>query len=65
MREGASHIAPRPPPKLTSSFNHTKKVTGSVSEGDLWFVTNPNAKAYMLQRLPVYRRVDFALQVRS
>jgi mitogen-activated protein kinase 1/3 len=38
------------------------KVTGSVAEPDLWFVTNPNAKAYMLHRLPVYRRVDFSLQ---
>ncbi len=38
------------------------KVTGSVADHDLWFVTNPNAKAYMLQRLPVYRRVDFAQQ---
>ncbi|GAB5029705.1 cmgc mapk protein kinase [Nannochloropsis oceanica] len=35
------------------------KVTGSVSEADLWFVSNANAKAYMLQRLPAYRKIDF------
>jgi len=35
------------------------KVTGSVSEEDLWFVSNANAKAYMLQRLPAYRKMDF------
>ncbi|EWM29196.1 mitogen-activated protein kinase [Nannochloropsis gaditana] len=34
------------------------KVTGSATEADLWFVSNANAKAYMLQRLPTYQRMD-------
>lgn len=34
------------------------KVVGSATDGDMWFVSNPNAKAFM-QRLPQYRRVDF------
>lgn len=34
------------------------KVVGSATDDDMWFVTNPNAKAFM-QRLPAYRRADF------
>jgi serine/threonine protein kinase len=36
------------------------KVIGAAKEEDMWFVTNPNARAYM-QRLPRYQHADFAI----
>lgn len=59
MEASARFIQPALPTHPNKQ-NHTQ--TPTEQQGELWFVTNPNAKAYMMQRLPVYRRVDFALQ---
>jgi serine/threonine protein kinase len=49
---------PSPGDNYRSVLRLITKITGSVTEDDLWFVTNPNAKAYMTDKLPAYKKAD-------
>jgi hypothetical protein len=48
------------PPDPPAPLYWTVQVIGAAKEEDMWFVTNPNARAYM-QRLPRYQHADFAI----